>query len=166
MPDPEKKPKAEAKRLFKSAKRRRRYAEQLRQSAREHETPEPALAERLERLAASEYAEAAMEERSARELEARTVPPPFSRNPHATEQAERAMAAMKGRFAIDRAERLSRVHRAGLDRTAGMGAVMAAVEARLGIDHGADAPLMGRRLAIAEEASLATPEGMAAADEA
>ena len=147
MPDPTRHPQAETKRLRRAAKRRRRYSDDLRASVVELESSEPAFAARLARLADDQWAEASRDAARALEIEreaaAARAAAPYS-SPQSKERAERALAAMDGRFAIDRARALA--VRAGVDPDLALGAMVAALEAAAGVVHADPRPPMGARI--------------------
>ena len=147
---------AETKRLRRSVNRRRIYVNNLRQSAKDLRSGDPSddsfdFARRIDGLADSELALARDEEARAAAMDAEILRPldhGYSSDA-ARDAAERAMAAMKGRFAVDRVK-------AALDALGivtsgnGMAGDLTQLECRLGIEHAA-LPQTGARLRIVEE---------------
>lgn len=162
----------DAKRLRKSVKRRRGYAENLRNSvatmraaaqasgSREDE----AFADRLDELANAELATARDEEAQAREVESRlrgggSASASFS-STEQRERSERAMAAMSGSFTRDRIEHLLAHH--GLGRTGNNHDDLQEIERRLDLTEqvnpkGGPRMQVGRRVILAETATFGVP---------
>ena len=146
----------EIKRLSKSVKRRRLYAENLKLSAREIEIDNLSdedvnFARRLRDLAEGELARARAEEKSAKEMKENNetrLQPQFS-SEECKLRHEKAMAAMAGKFSIDRARFLV-AHLGKSGENLHMGEAMNLIETLLDISHENDKPLMMKRLELAE----------------
>jgi len=163
----------EAKRLRKSVKRRRVYADNLRNSVAEIRAAAQAsgveedvrFADRLDALADSELATARAEETQAKEIEAQR--PPFSNalfggfsSQESRERSERAMASMAGSFAVDRVRHLLGHHK--ITPSGDNHLDMREVEKRLGLTErvepkGGPRMQMGARIALAETTAFGAP---------
>lgn len=163
MPNPDTRPHAEIKRLSKSVKRRRNYADNLKRSAIEIRNDMPtddelAFAARLVELADSELAKAREEERASKEIKERNQRPSYAdfSSAEMKERAERAMAAVRGRLTIDRIQHmLAELGRPEDRPTTGEG--MATIEKLLGIEHLGDRPQLGVRVQLAETRMFGAP---------
>ena len=154
MPDPTKNARGEAKRLRKAVKRRRTYAQNLRDTANEmaRNGEDADFARRLHMLADSELAMAREDEATAKGLDetVRVQTTTHFSSPDAQLRAENAMKAMKGRFAIDRVQRIAQ-HLGLPDPAPGsLTAAMEEIEDALGIGRADGVPLMGARIDRAE----------------
>lgn len=166
MPDPIKKPRQEAKRLRKSVKHRRQYAQSLRDTVARlrdqafidnaaSNSEQVRFADGVDRLADHELSLARSEEAEARTLEARVTPTSAYSSPAMRERAEKAMKAIEGRMAIDRIRHL--LERYGMTQAGSNDLSMQAVEQQLGIVHLDGKPQLGRRIDLAETAIYGAP---------
>jgi hypothetical protein len=159
MPDPAKNARGEARRLRKAVKRRRTYANNLRDTANEmaRNGEDAEFSRKLHMLADSELAIAREQEAAAKALDetVRVQTTTHFSSAQSQLRAENAMKAMQGRFAIDRVQRLTA--RLGLEDPApgALAAAMEKVEDALGITRDDGVPLMGQRIERAEKAAHA-----------
>lgn len=148
----------EIKRLRRSVKSRRIYAQRLRESAAEialvKTEEEQAFARRLNDLADAELHAARHEEKAANEADHANSLPRFrseaERLSHeeAMIRHEATMKALEGRLSIDRVKYMLAHH--DLDTNVYIGDGMDKIEVRLGITHGENRPQMGARIVAAE----------------